>query len=229
MEGKVINQRLSHILKGLAIIYAGLFTALTLLAAAGFWFNAAHATRLLNFVCLGLVVPVAFGLYLNHRKQWANLLAFTLPLMLLLSPMPIELPVRFIVFLVSVVPFFASLPSARVWKRWLAGLPIGIIALAILATSPIWTVFSLPSWGRPDLIHRKISPDRVHQIELVSQDVGALSGQTRVDLYRNYPGLIIRRFERNMSMRDDWPARDEIKWIDNEIVEIRGERFYIDE
>jgi len=213
------------ILSLIAIAYMTMLSTLTLFSIMGLSFTPQHANWFLNVVSLVFFVPALLALYLNRGKFWAIVSLIGLPIILLFSPMPSEPAIRFTIILAAAACFF--LPGVKLRQKWLIGLPIGIIAFLLLITLPVWMFIFIVSQGNIDKIQTSMSPDRKHQLEVVGHEMGALSGSTRVNLYRNYPRSIIRRFERNLISRDDWPAKIEIKWIDNENIEIHGMRFNI--
>ena len=217
-----------NINKGLiwvAVVYVGMLGSLMLFSLAGFSFRPPNIMRFLNVYSILLVVPTLIALYSNLGKKWANISFTVLPILLLFSPVPIELVFK-IVSIWAIVPAFL-LRGLKRWQKWSVGLPVGVIASFFLLTSPMWIFYFPIVWGRPYYVYSSMSPDRKHQIEVSHRDLGPF-GDTTVNLYHTYPGLkLVRRFERNLMLSPDFLTGSDVEWIDSENVKIQGKRFHI--
>lgn len=209
----------------IAIAYMTMLCVLTLFSLAGFSFKPPRVNLLLDIVSLAFIVPTLLALYLNREKVWATISLMGLPILLLAAPVPYELALKFTIFLAAAGCLF--LPSVKHRQKRLISIPVGVIAFFLAITWPFWMFVFVLSVGTHK-VHISVSPDRKYLVEVSGDATGEpLSGDTKVDLYRNYPGSVIRRFERNIISSGSWPAEVEIKWVDNETIEILGTRFNI--
>jgi energy-coupling factor transporter transmembrane protein EcfT len=133
------------------------------------------------------------------------------PVFMVLSPIPYETGIMLLIVIAIVKNSKQKLKNFIV-TYWSASIFIGLIFIFLS------TAFG--SFGKDTIIASKYSEDRKHRVDVIDSDMGALGGDTYIQLYSIYFS-IIQRYNRNI-YHGGWGERPQIEWSDKENVNVNG-------
>jgi hypothetical protein len=210
-------KQFSSVKENIKYVFIGALLMSSVFNVMGFSFTSDKILTVLKIIYFVLFALTWLAIYKSNNEKSNKRALVSIPFLLLLSGIPFKVITLGLLLPLLIIKKAAGHRNTLIIVLYLILIVLGCIGIMI--------DMLFGDFGKNTVINESYAPSREYRIVVIDSDQGALGGDTIVNLEKFYYGILKRDIKTLYS--GEWGENPQIKWIDNQNVEVNGVKINI--